>query len=168
MAMIVAVALIFPITMLATPSEGKDRGKRGSFNYVKNLNLTEDQLATVREMRSSTKKEMIQLKSRHQILEIDLETELQKENPDTKVVDQIIGEISGISAKQTSARLGMRVKLMSVLTPEQKQKLAQSMSGRMFGGPGEGRHKEGRDDDRHHRPEAIGGPMGAPPMGDLF
>ena len=135
LAMVVAMAV--PVGAFA--QAGSAIGKRGpgKMDYINELNMTKEQLALTREIQRESRKRAVGIRSKMQIAKIDFDDELQREKPDTKILGRLIDEIAALHAQQYKEMLESKVKMMSLLTVEQKHKLTEQslmkMRGRMMG-----------------------------------
>jgi len=137
--MITLVPAFFP-----APAEGQDLGSQrgGKGGMMAALDLDKGQLAKMRELRHSMKRKMIEQKSKVELARLDFQEELQKEKPDTARLNKLIDQVAEANAQKTRAWLTMRVEMIKILTPEQKQKMLERMGTRMLGyGGGMGHSK---------------------------
>lgn len=115
-------------------AEGSDRdqehgGKRG---MMAALDLDKDQLAKMRELRSGMKRKMIEQRSKVDLARLDFQEELQKEKPDMVKINKLIDQVAEAQAQKTRAWLTMRVEMVKMLTPDQKQKMLERMGSMML------------------------------------
>lgn len=154
---IVAV-MALPVVALAQGGPGRGAQVAGKMDYISELNLTKEQLAQVRELQRESRRKIVEIKSKIQLKRIDFDEEMQKDKPDQKLLEKLIDDLTALHAQQYKAMLESRVKMMSLLTPEQRQKLSERSLMGMRG------HMMGMDDDSGHgRGMGPGmGPRGGP------
>lgn len=131
-------------------AEASDRGSHhgGKGGMMAALDLDKDQLARMRELRSGMKRKMIEQRSKVDLARLDFQEELHKDKPDTARLNKLIDQIAEAKAEKTRARLTMRVEMIKILTPDQKQKMLERMGARMLGS---GRYKgHGKDKGERH------------------
>jgi Spy/CpxP family protein refolding chaperone len=139
LAMVVVVAV--PVGAFAQAGPGGGMRGPGQMDYVNELNMTKEQLALTKEIQRESRKKAVGIRSKMQIAKIDFDDELQREKPDTKILGRLIDEIAALHAQQYKEMLESKVKMMSLLTVEQKHKLTEQslmgMRGRMMGMDGD-------------------------------
>ncbi|MBI5816344.1 MAG: Spy/CpxP family protein refolding chaperone [Nitrospinae bacterium] len=164
--LIVAMAMLILIPAVAVAQGmgggmGGGPGARkgpGGMDFIQELNLTNEQTTAIRDMRNVMRRKHAEIKGRLEVKEIDFEEELQKDKPNPKALDKIIDEISAIHGQMHKARLELQVKIMGILTPEQKHKMNDRMK---MGLLSEGRRGPGGMSDDQSGPGAnrpAGGP----------
>ncbi len=137
---LIVAATLIPMAAFA----GERAGKHGRMDFFKNLGLNKEQITEVKKLHLQNRRERVKLRSETELKQIDFQEELQKPQWDKKVLDQLIEEIGELAAKKKKMKLGNHVKIMTILTPEQKEKMVEQMGVRMFGGGGGGRKAEDR------------------------
>lgn len=155
MVLAMAALMALPAMALAQGGQGKGGHGPGRMDYISELNLSKEQLAQVRELQRESRKKAVEIKGKIQLKKIDLDEEMQKDKPDQKLLEKLIDELTALHAQQYKAMLESRVKVMSLLTAEQRLKLSE-------------RSLMGMGDEHGHGHEAgpgMGRPRGAPPAG---
>lgn len=114
-----------PAVALAQGAPGRGGHGPGRMDYVGELNLTKEQLAQVKDLQRESRKKAVEIKGKIQVKRIDFDAEIQKDNPDQKLLEKLIDELTALHSQQYRAKLESRVKMMTLLTPEQKQKLSE-------------------------------------------
>ena len=99
----------------------------------KEVGLSEEQLGKIRDVKFSTDKEIVNLKSKLELKEVDLREELSKDAPDMKRVEDLIRAKHSIMADIEIAKVKEYTTLRSILTPEQIDKLKEVMRNRAEG-----------------------------------
>jgi Spy/CpxP family protein refolding chaperone len=99
-------------------------------NLIKELNLTKAQVTLVNAQRIELEKRQLKLRAELQDKQLDLKAELRKEVPDLSLVNSLVDAIGKTEAEKVRSRVENLLKLKSILTPEQKEKL---LSYGMFG-----------------------------------
>ncbi|MBF0291435.1 MAG: periplasmic heavy metal sensor [Nitrospinae bacterium] len=122
--MIVAV-MAAPVVSFAQGYPEKGGRGHGRMDYISELNLSKEQLAQVKDLQRDSRKTAVEIKGKIALKRIDFDEEMQKEKPDMKVLERLIDELTALHAQQYKAKLESRVKMMSLLTQEQKQKLSE-------------------------------------------
>ena len=152
---IVLMMLTFVLAPGVFPAESGERGGHhgGKGGMMAALDLDKDQLAKMRELRSGMKRKMIEQRGKVDLARLDFQAELQKDKPDTARLNKLIDRIAQFKADKTRVKLSMRVEMIKILTPEQKQKMMGRMGDRMMCHGG-GR---GHDSDRGERRERHDG-----------
>jgi Spy/CpxP family protein refolding chaperone len=155
--MIVAV-MALPAAAFAQGGPGKGSHGPGKMDYIGELNLSKEQLAQFKDMQRESRKKSVEVKSKIQLKRIDLDEEMQKDKPDQKLLGQLIDDLTALHAQQYKAMLESRVKMMGMLTPEQKRKLSERSLMGMHA------PMMGMDDDKHGRGRGREpGPRGGTP-----
>lgn len=143
---IMALLLVPALAFAAQGDKGKrERGGRGA-NLTKNLDLTEKQLEQASAIRKEISAKSSSYRSDTQKKKKIFDDELQKEKPDDKLLKKLISELGQLSAKQTEARLEMKMRISAILTADQKKKLAEQPQRRMRGDRGDRGNRKNRGD----------------------
>jgi Spy/CpxP family protein refolding chaperone len=136
---------------------------------VKEIGLTPQQVQKLDDLQYAHQKEMIDLRRDVQIKMLDLRQEMQKDDPNPKVIDRLIDEGGQLRAKVQKARLHHILDVKAILTPEQWQKARTMLCDRlgrqrgMDRGKGRGMKRgQGRGQGRGMGPG--NGPGGGPGM----
>lgn len=153
LAFTMAALLAAPIIAFAQPGHGRGPAGAGKMDYISELNLSREQLEQVRELQRESKKKAVEIKSKIQLKRIDFDEETQKDRPDPRILDRLMDDLAALHAQQYRAVLEARVKMLAILTPEQKHKLAERSLMGMRG------HMMGMDDE----PGMGSGPQGGMP-----
>ena len=122
---------------------------RGPERMDQLLNLTDEQEAKIKKLRTEMQKAQVQHRSKVQLARIDLRELMDAETPDRGAVEKKIREISDLQVKQRMAMFDHRAEVEKLLTPEQKKiwkehqgegrrDVRQRMLRRMGGGQGPG------------------------------
>lgn len=131
-----------PVVAFAQGDPGKGGRGPGKMDYINELNLSKEQLTQVRDLQRESRKKVVEIKSKIQIKKIDFDEEVQKDKPDQKLLEKLVDELTALHAQQYKAMLESRVKVMSLLTPEQRQKLSERSLMGMGDDHGHGRGRE--------------------------
>ncbi|VAX19979.1 hypothetical protein MNBD_NITROSPINAE01-644 [hydrothermal vent metagenome] len=140
---VVIVLGMFPITAVARDYDKDQKRGKHRQDYIKELGLSDEQVDAIRLARKEMRRDAIRIRADLELKQLDFEDELQSENPDSKTLDKLINELAEFKAEQEKQRLAMIVKMVEVLTPEQKAKFLEKMMKRMMMGNqkgGKGRH----------------------------
>jgi Spy/CpxP family protein refolding chaperone len=138
--MVAVMAL--PVMAFAQGGPGKGGHGPGKMDYIAELNLTKEQLAQVRELQRESRKKIVEIKGKIQLKRIDFDEETQKDKPDQTLLEKLIDELTALHAQQYKAMLESKVKVMSLLTPGQRQKLSERSLMGMGDDHGHGRGHE--------------------------
>ncbi len=144
----IIVVGIFPITAVARDYDKDQKRGKHRQDYIKELGLSEDQVKTIKQTRKDMRRDMIKLHSEMELKQLDFEDELQKKNPDNETLEKLIDDLAGYKAEHEKHRLKMIVKMVKVLTPEQKSQFLEKMMKRMMMGNQKGEkdhHGDKRD-----------------------
>ncbi len=90
--------------------------------WKKALNLTEQQENTIRNIFYQSSKELIMLRARLQIANLELKKLLEQHRPDPKAVMKALENVSAAQLAVRKNRVLMMLKIQSVLTPQQFKK----------------------------------------------
>lgn len=107
----------------STRTADEDRGP----SFLQDLDLSPEQMAKLREDRLRVRRESVRTDAEIKTLQIDLQEELSREQPDQAKVDQIAKQLGAAEARKVKQRAGRITFLRSVLTPEQLKKLDLSL-----------------------------------------
>lgn len=158
---VVMLAVLVPALLVPMVGFADERGpEKTRMKFFEALNLNKDQIEKVKSLHQETRKNTVKLRSDMELKRIDFEEELQKAKADNNTLMKLIGEMAELEAKQYRIRLETRVKMMEILTPEQKEKLIERMSEkRMSESIPQGRGDHPDDDfiDKPHHRRSRGG-----------
>jgi len=160
--LVVAAAVALTAVALADPAgsasgSGRRRAGPAFGRWQREVGLSADQVVQIRKMWSDERKAAIRRRADVAIARIDLEEALQAPTVDEKAVAAREKVLSDLQAAVLNARVERRLALRRMLSPEQRQKLAQLWHGRRGWGdgwPGRG----GRCGKPGGRPSAAPGP----------
>ena len=156
--LVLAMVAVMAVPVLASAQAGPGKGPHGmgKMDYINELNLTKEQLMQIKELQRESRKKAVEVRSKIQIKRIDFDDEAQKDKPDMKLMGKLIDELTALHAQQYKAMLESRMKMMGLLTPEQKQKLSERS---LMGPRGQ---MMGMEDDMPPGPMPGSGPGGMP------
>ena len=101
--------------------------RRNEFNKTaKELGLTQDQIAQMKEIREQNKIKTKQIIEEIRKKDKAIDEELLKENYDRAVVNNLLQEIRQLSADMSQIRIDDKIKVRSILTQEQFSKIEQN------------------------------------------
>jgi len=136
--------LALPLVAFAQGGGMEKPGKGKRMDFTQELNLGKEQVKAIRDMRNEMRRKHVELRAKSEVKQIDFEEELQKDKPNQKTLAALVDELTAIHSQIYKEKLEMRVKMMSVLTPDQKKKLSERTGAHMMeseqgmGGPGGG------------------------------
>lgn len=131
--------LIMAIMIMAAPvmafadapvGGGGAKGKCSMHEHgdsIQKLNLTPEQLSAIHDIRNAVRRKHVELRAKLELKQMDFQSELKKDKPDQKTLATLIDEITALRAQKGKDKLEMKVKIMSLLTPEQKRAMPEQM-----------------------------------------
>ena len=103
----------------------EDMLEEGTANYYlkyrDELDLTEDQIARIRELRLTEIESQSDIRKQYKIANQQLNDLLEKQDPDMRKVEEKIREIERLRSEYTLAGLKSQIELQKTLTPEQQE-----------------------------------------------
>lgn len=87
------------------------------------LDLSAEQAEQIESIKNETKRAIIPVKAEIELKEIDLQNEMKKDNLDRAKIMKITKEINALELKIKETHIDEKLKVHSVLTPEQIEKL---------------------------------------------
>ena len=116
-------------------------------NPLEMVDLTDEQENTISELRYEHQMQAIELKSKLKQNRLKLEKLFENENVDESEVMGIVEQNNDIHAQLSNMRMDMRLKINSLLTPEQREQIKEQMKNR----PGFGMWRDNDFEDRNFR-----------------
>ncbi len=110
--------VLFAGPLFAQPGERPRHLKR---EQIEKLNLSDQQQETLRALRSTTQKEMIDLRAEMRKMRVDLAEMRRSENPDRTKFETLTRGIADLRVRQSLLRFDAHQKMMNELTPEQQE-----------------------------------------------
>lgn len=107
------------------------------------LDLTSEQRARMRDIHERAEKRQIQAMADLRIAAVDLRRLIRSDHPERRAIDAQIDRIAGMRAGMMKARIGTRLEMHALLTPEQMKKLHDGMGRGLMRGRG---HDDGDSD----------------------
>ena len=138
-ALIPAVLLAGSVCLQAQPRT--ERGER----MMETLNLTEDQVATMKEMRAEHMKAMADHEAAVKKARIDLRSLMTADVPDKSAIKGKMKDLADLRLKEEGARVDHWFAVRSMLTPEQQKLFKQTIGARMMQRGERGFDRPGRD-----------------------
>ncbi|MFH1645528.1 MAG: Spy/CpxP family protein refolding chaperone [Candidatus Omnitrophota bacterium] len=141
--LLVVVMLSSSAIVFAEPEPGFQKGKTGEHgskqfaNIAKELNLTDEQQAQMKEHRQEHKQKAKEVKEVLKAKRQELKQELENPEVDKSKVYSIANEIESLVGKQLELRVEKVLAMREILTPEQFQQLQEkkmSKKGKKFAG----------------------------------
>lgn len=105
-------------------------GTEGVLNLAKELNLTDDQIAKIKEIKNKSKKDISDLRSEIKTIIQTIQDELKKQNADKDKINVMIDKISENQKKLMKLRLEQFFEVKKILTNEQFDKLTKLLEER--------------------------------------
>ena len=87
------------------------------------LDLSDEQRVQIENSNYELDKKMIQLRADIQLKNLDLQKEMQADNPSRSKLMDLTKEISNLELKIKQLRIDQKLKIHSILTPEQRSQL---------------------------------------------
>ena len=108
--------------LLSFPPQGPSGGRMGDPSIERELGLTDIQMDSIREIRFRTKREIIPLQSQLKLKNLELQHEMQRDNPDERKIMSLADEIASVKAEIRKKNLRRTLRIQKILTPEQRKK----------------------------------------------
>jgi Spy/CpxP family protein refolding chaperone len=109
------------------PAKSKFAGRTrhlGKREILKKLQLSDGQLKQLRERRAAFRKKMAEIDGQIKVQKVELESEMEKPQPDREKLDVITKKISDLKGAKLSEKVKAKVELeKEILTPEQVEKM---------------------------------------------
>ena len=130
-ALMIATLLAFGLAALDAYAHNPKSGKRHHGRAWKaelrdrmaELNLSENQRERIAEVRESHQRERIQSQADLKLARLELRKLMRAEDPDQDAIDDQIDRMSSIRAEMMKSRVGQRLEVREILTPEQLNQL---------------------------------------------
>ena len=131
----VILSFVFAVTIFAAEPKKIYLSERQEFEQkaaekfdktAKELGLTQDQIAQMKEIREQNKIKTKQIIQEIRKKDKEIDEELLKENYDRAVVNNLLQEIRQLSADMSQIRIDDKIKVRSILTREQFSKIEQN------------------------------------------
>lgn len=166
----IIAAVVIPILVIAwvlpTNAHRGKRGWKGGKASMAALELTAEQRTRMESLKLAQAKQMARLRADLKVARLDLRAAMRKDEPDAADVKASVAAVNGARSLILESRVNHRLKVNSILTPEQRTKLRELRSERSRKGWGKmwrkGRyHKrfrgmgEKRPDGADSRPSSI-------------
>jgi Spy/CpxP family protein refolding chaperone len=91
--------------------------------FSEELGLTEEQQSAIKEQQFQTEKEVIELRSKIEVAELELKNLLREDNPDEAEIKNKIEEIGQLKSELRWVKVQAKLGLRDLLTSEQYEKL---------------------------------------------
>lgn len=98
-------------------------GADGIFDLYEELDLTQDQLLKIKQLRTESREKTLNLRHEIHMTFMEQKEELEKDAPDTKKLDATCDKISDSQKALMKLRLNDMLEVKKILTPEQNKKL---------------------------------------------
>jgi len=102
------------------------RHEMGQLMRLEMLDLTDEQREAIHSARLEARKKIIPLKAEIELKTLDLHNEMSMDSPNRNKIMQLAKDINGVELKIKQTRLDERLKIQSVLTPEQRKQVKRS------------------------------------------
>ncbi len=152
---LVALLVVGMAAVALAQGPGQGRGGRGGFGdgdfgpemrmerMVQRLDLNEEQVTTITEIRTKGRTENLELRKQMMRLRNEKRGEMLKDDPATKTVLGLTTEMGDLRTKMQTNRMSTRLEVRKVLTPEQRDKMLMLGEGRRGDGNHEGFRRGG-------------------------
>ena len=126
----IAVLFVATVAYAQTDSycapEGRPHMGRGMRqNFMKELDLTDEQQQQMQELRKETKERMKELREAMKENRNALHNELQKTDVNTRTINKITSEIKDLQGQKIDYMVDNVIQMKEILTPEQFEKLSE-------------------------------------------
>lgn len=111
---------------ISSRQEFEQKAAERFYKTAKELGLTQDQIAQMKEIREQNKIKTKQIIEEIRKKDKAIDEELLKENYDRAVVNNLLQEIRQLSADMSQIRIDDKIKVRSILTQEQFSKIEQN------------------------------------------
>ena len=91
------------------------------------LGLSKEQIEKIKNLKFSTDKEIVRLRSQMELKEIDLREELSKDQPDMNLIRNLVKAKHSIMADIELAKVKEYTGVKNIMTPEQVEKFKEAM-----------------------------------------
>ncbi|MBI5573227.1 MAG: Spy/CpxP family protein refolding chaperone [Elusimicrobia bacterium] len=121
--------------------QGGQQGFGGPPPFVKDLNLTQEQMEKMKAIGQANESEMAVLSSRMNVLQNELGTQMKDPNASEAALNSKVNELASALQKLIKKGVEMKFKMKAILTQEQWKKMHESgmfppmMGGGQMGGP---------------------------------
>ncbi len=122
----------------ADAQRGRRGGRGGPGSQIEGLNLTEEQQAKLRSIRTDQTKQMTRLQADQRIAEIELQELLREADPSAKDVKSKVAAVNQARSKILETQTDFQVQTNKVFTPEQREQLQNNRGRRGQGRQGLG------------------------------
>lgn len=149
-------AVVIPILVIAwvlpTDAHRGKRGWKGRKAPMAALELSAEQRARMENLKLAQAKQMAQLRADLKVARLDLRAAMRKDEPDAAAVKTSVAAVNSARSLILESRINHRLKVNSVLTPEQRTRLREMRRDR----PGKGWGKMWRKGRYHKRFRGMG------------
>lgn len=129
-----AVPLIISLLMILsavyaqhaeTPGKQECQHKQeiGEMRRLEMLDLTDEQQEMIHSVKIETRKQIIPLRAEIELKELELRNEMVTDSPNRNTIMKLAEDISDIELQIKQTKLDERLKLHSILTPEQRRQI---------------------------------------------
>ncbi len=87
------------------------------------LDLTEEQRNEIKAARTNAEKKIIPLRAEIELKQLDLRHEMEMDNPNRNKIMGLTKDISDLKLKIKQTKIDQKLKIHSILTPEQREQL---------------------------------------------
>ena len=116
--------------VLAQRGRHGDRGHSTMGKRLEALDLTAEQKGKLKSLRADGQKAMVQLQADVKIARVELREVMRQATTKQTDINKALGKLNQAQSKMTTARVNQMVKMKSVLTPEQFEKMEEMRHGR--------------------------------------
>ena len=115
------------------PGHGGLEGKHqaGHMKKLEMLDLSPEQREEIETSRYEVEKKVIPLRAEIQLKHLDMQKEMQADNPNRSKLMNLTGQISNLQLKIKQLMLDQKLKIHSILTPEQREQIHKPMGKRI-------------------------------------
>jgi Spy/CpxP family protein refolding chaperone len=118
---IIAVLFVFAFSILSAQEKPNQMPGHQPFGVLGKLNLTDEQKSKMRDMKSELQKKQIALRSKIQIMRVEVKQLITADKLDKLAVEKKFNEIAKLQVEQKINLLNERSAINDILTPEQQK-----------------------------------------------
>lgn len=174
LAILGALVLFFSIVYAKAPQH--QGMKMQGMKMAEGLNLTDEQINNIKDIRYNFQKAVIGLRADLQTSRLELRHQMMQDKPDQQQISLLVDKIGETQKQLLKQEIDRKLAVKAILTPEQLKKFLQMREGRMdgrmegrMGGRKEGRMRgrmEGKMDRGSNFPDARSSRSGSCPSHD--
>ena len=122
---ILAITIVWSVSEVDARRGGREHRMRGHRHaaMMEALNPTAEQREKLKAMRLGHQKEMAQLRADLQVARLDLRATVGEDEPASAQVKAVVAKVNEARSRILENRVGHRIAIKGILTPEQREKM---------------------------------------------